>query len=209
MHRVGVHDPGHHLGVGVDVRGRDVALGADQDLDLGREASGQALELLHAQLLGVDDDPALAAAVGDADDRALPGHPHGEGLDLVERHVLVIAQPALGRSAPEVVLDAVSGEDLDAAVVHGDREVDGQLAARLAQDAAHADVHAEPLGRQVELALGDFPGVDRRRHMFGGHVKEILSGGRSATASSVWVVSRTAPRGAPPDPVGPKVAVDA
>ena len=33
---------------------------------------------------GIDDDAALAAAVRDADDRALPGHPHREGLDLVE-----------------------------------------------------------------------------------------------------------------------------
>ena len=63
---------------------RDVPLGADEDLDLGREPAGQALELLLAELLGVDDDAALAAAVRDADDGALPGHPHREGLDLVE-----------------------------------------------------------------------------------------------------------------------------
>ncbi len=47
VHRVGVHHPGHDLGVGVDVRGRDVLLGADEDLDLGEEAAGQPLELLH------------------------------------------------------------------------------------------------------------------------------------------------------------------
>ena len=124
VHRIGVHHPGHDLGVGVDVRGRDVLLGADQDLDLGEEAAGQALELLLAELLGIDDDAALAAAVRDADDRALPGHPHREGLDLVERDVLVVADAALGRAAAEVVLDAVAGEDLDRPVVHVDREVD-------------------------------------------------------------------------------------
>ena len=48
-----------------------------------------------------------------------------------------------------------------AAVVHVDREVDGQLAARLAQDLAHALVEVQSLGGQIELALGDFPGVDR------------------------------------------------
>ena len=84
VHGVGVHHPGHDLGVGVDVRRRDVLLGPDQDLDLGEEPAGQALELLLAELLGVDDDAALAAAVRDADDGALPGHPHREGLDLVE-----------------------------------------------------------------------------------------------------------------------------
>ena len=87
--------------------------GPIEDLDLGGEAAGQALELLHAELLGVDDHAALAAAVRDADDGAFPGHPHGEGLDLVEAHVLVVADAALGRAAAEVVLDAIAGEDLD------------------------------------------------------------------------------------------------
>ena len=88
--------------------------GPIEDLDLGEVAPGQALELLLAELLGVDDDAALAAAVRDADDGALPGHPHREGLDLVEGDVLVVADAALGRAAAQVVLDAVAGEDLDA-----------------------------------------------------------------------------------------------
>ncbi len=147
-------------GVGVDVRRRDVALGPDDDADLGRVAPGQALELALRELLGIDDHAALAAAVRDADDRALPGHPHRQRLDLVEGHVLVVADAALGRAAAEVVLDAVAGEDLDAAVVHVHREVDGQLAARLAQHAAQARVEVEPVGGQVELLLGHFPRVD-------------------------------------------------
>ena len=36
VHRVGVHHPGHDLGVGVHVRRGDVALRADEHLDLGR-----------------------------------------------------------------------------------------------------------------------------------------------------------------------------
>src|SRR5207342_758976 len=123
VHRVGVHDPGHRLGVRVHVRGGDVPLRPDDDADLGRVTPGQALELLVGQLLRVDDDATLATAVRDADDCALPGHPHREGLDLVEGHVLVVADAALGWSPAEVVLDAVAGEDLDAAVIHLHREV--------------------------------------------------------------------------------------
>ena len=151
VHRVRVHDPGHRLGVGVDVRGGDVALGADEDADLGREAAGQALELALAELLGVDDDAALAAAERDAHDGALPGHPHRQGLDLVEGDVLVVADAALGRAAAEVVLDAIAGEDLHRAVVHLHREVDRQLALRLAQDLAQSGRQVELLGSQVEL----------------------------------------------------------
>ena len=174
VHRVGVHDPGHDLGVRVDVRGGDVLLGADEDLDLREEAAAQRLELLLAELLGVDDHAALAAAVRDADDRALPGHPHREGLDLVEADVLVVADAALGRPAAEVVLDAVARVDLDRAVVHLHREVDGQLAAGLAQDAAEAGVEVEPLGGEVELLLGDLPGVDRRGDLLGRHGLEVV-----------------------------------
>ena len=137
-------------------------LGADDDADLGRVAAGQALELLVRELLGVDDDAALAAAVRDADDGALPGHPHRQGLDLVEGDVLVVADAALGRAAAQVVLDAVAGEDLDAAVVHLHREVDRQLAARFAQDPPQARIEVQAIGGQVELLLGDGPRIDRR-----------------------------------------------
>ena len=126
------------------------------------------------ELLGVDRDAALAAAVRDADDRALPGHPHREGLDLVERDVLVVADAALGRAAAEVVLDAVAGEDLDGAVVHVDREVDGQLAARLAEHRAEPRVEVEALRGEVELALRDLPGVDDGRRLLGGHGEGFL-----------------------------------
>ena len=81
----------------------------------------------------------------------------------------MVAHAALGRAAPEVVLDAVAGEDLDGAVVHRDREVDGQLAARLAQDAAHAGIHAEAFGGEIELPLRGLPGVDRGSDRLGGH----------------------------------------
>ena len=84
----------------------------------------------------------------------------------------MVADAALGRAAAEVVLDAVAGEDLDAAVVHLDREVDGELAARLAQDAAQAGVEVEPVGGEIELLLGDCPGVDRGRDVLRRHGTE-------------------------------------
>ena len=64
VHRVGVHDPGHDLGVGVDVRGRDVLLGADEDLDLGGEPAGERLELLQASFLGSTMTPPLPPPYG-------------------------------------------------------------------------------------------------------------------------------------------------
>ena len=121
--------------------------------------------------------PPLPPPYGMPDDRALPGHPHREGLDLVEADVLVVADAALGRAAAEVVLDAVAGEDLDRPVVHVDGEMDGQLAPRLAQDAAQAGVQLEPLGGQVELSLRDLPGIDRGRDVLGRHRRRTSSSG--------------------------------
>ena len=140
----------------------DVALWANQDRDLREISAAEALKLLAGQLLGVNDDAALAAAVRDAHDRALPGHPHREGFDLVERDVLVVADAALGRAAAEVVLHAVAGVDLDGPVVHLDREVDRQLAARLTEHAAKTGVQIEHLGGKVKLVLGDLPRIDGR-----------------------------------------------
>jgi hypothetical protein len=72
------------------------------------------------------------------------------------------------------VLDPVAGEDLHAPVIHVDREVHGQLAARLAQDAAQAGIEAEHLGGQIELPLGNLPGVDGRRCVLRRHERMVL-----------------------------------
>src|SRR5258706_15588178 len=84
VHRVGVHHPGHDLDVRVDVRGRNVLLGADEGRGLWEQPTWQVLQLLLSELLRVDDDATLWAAVRDAEDRALPGRPHARRLELVE-----------------------------------------------------------------------------------------------------------------------------
>ena len=86
----------------------------------------------------------------------------------------MVADAALGRTAAEVVLDPIAGEHLDRTVVHLDREVDGELTARLAKDAAEAGVEIQAVGGQVELLLRDMPGVDRRRDVFRRHERRIL-----------------------------------
>src|SRR5262249_59213244 len=83
------------------------------------------LQLAHGEPARIDDHAALGAAVGDVDDGALPGHPHRQRFDLVQGDVWVVPDAALGGAAIDVVLDAVAGEDLYAAVVHLDGEVAG------------------------------------------------------------------------------------
>ena len=123
--------------------------------------------------------PPLAPPYGKIDERALPGHPHRQRLHLVEADVGVVADAALGRAAAKVVLDAVAGEDLDAAVVHLHREVNGQLAAWLAQHAAKAGIEVEMFGGEIELPLRNRPWVDLDSSVFGCHRAETSGrGGR-------------------------------
>ena len=169
VHGVRVHDPGHRLRVRVHIGRRDVAVGADQELDLGRVAAGKRLELLRAHRLRIAHHATLRAAVGDPNDRALPGHPHRERFDLVERYRGVIADAAFARSARGVVLHAVAGEDLHHAVRHPHREVDRELALGRAEDPSHVWIEMELVRRDAELFKRDLPRIalgvvdDRRR----------------------------------------------
>ncbi len=146
-----VHHPGHRLLVRADVRGRDVLLRADDRHDLAGVATGHPLELVAAEQPRVDGHAALRAAVRDADERALPRHPHREGADLVHVRVGVEADAALGRAAGEVVLHAVALEDLQRAVVAPQRDRDLHRPAGRREHLVHALVEAELLDRLVEL----------------------------------------------------------
>ena len=63
----------------------------------------------------------------------------------------MVAEAALGRPARDVVLDAIAGEDLDAAVVQLHREADRELALRDPEHARMPGVEVEVVGRGVEL----------------------------------------------------------
>ena len=84
LHRVGVHHPGHRLLVRRHVRRRDVELRADERRELGGEAAREPRELGLRELARVAAHAALRAAVRQAQERALPGHPHRERGALAE-----------------------------------------------------------------------------------------------------------------------------
>ena len=104
-----------------------------------------------AERAGVTRDAALGAAEGHVDEGALPGHPHGQGAHVIEVRPRVEAKAALGRPARRAVLDAVAGEDLDAAVITPHREVHGPLALAHREEAAHALLEGKVIGRGAEL----------------------------------------------------------
>ena len=73
--------------------------------------------------VGIADDAAFAAAEGDVDHGAFPGHPGGQRADFVEGDVGREADAAFGGAARNGVLHAIAGEDLQAPVVELHRNV--------------------------------------------------------------------------------------
>ena len=70
----------------------------------------------------------------------------------------MVADPAFGGTAADVVLHAPAREDMDRAVVHADWEVNGQLSLDLAQGAARVVGEADDVCSCVKTPLGGLVG---------------------------------------------------
>ena len=105
--------------------------------------------------IGSTRTPPFAPPNGKTDDRAFPGHQHGEGGDLAEVDVGGEPDPAFGRAHGGEVLDPVTEEGLHLRIgVPSEREAHhGRL---LRDTEAVGDVVVQPHepGHPVELAGG-------------------------------------------------------
>ena len=118
VHRVGVHDPGHGLLIGIHIRRRHIALRADVIQDFRRVAPGNALQFPHRELGGITDNTAFGSSKGDIDDRALPGHFGGQASNFVQRHIRRVAKATLARPPSDTVLHAVAVKNSELSIVH-------------------------------------------------------------------------------------------
>ena len=139
-----VHDPGHGLGVGAQIGGGDVAIGAQDVLNVLGIAPGNRIKLPFAERQGIQLDATLGAPEWQVEQRGLPGHQHGQSADFVLVGHGVVAKAALVGAAGAVVLDAVAVEHLDAPVVHADRQRHPHVSPGLLQHAAGPGIQAQP-----------------------------------------------------------------
>src|SRR5438270_1649223 len=100
-----VHEPGHGLGVGADVRCRHVARRPEHLFDLVHERARDALKLSRLELARVAVDAAFGAAEWNADYGGLPGHQHRQRTYLVEVDLRVVANASLVGTTRAVVLN--------------------------------------------------------------------------------------------------------
>ena len=164
IHRIGVHEPGHHLLVGAHVGCHHVGVRPDERNHLLHVAPRQRLELMPGNGREVDPDAALGAAIGEAYQRAFPAHPDRKRGDLADIDAGGKAGAALGGTEGEVMLHSIAFEHRDGAVVAMNRTGDGDRPFRQQQAIAlvHRDRqmigdHAELVHRHVE----HWTGIDR------------------------------------------------
>src|SRR5271167_2286390 len=169
VHGIGVHNPGHGLLVGADVRGRNVALGTKPFAEFGGVAASNAFEFVFGKLGRIADDAALGAAEGNVDHGAFPGHPGGEGADFVDGDVGIEADTALAWATNGGVQDTVTSENLDLATVHADGDVNRDFLAGILQVAVDTVFEAEFLRGGFEARLSRLVNVQfilsSRRHV--------------------------------------------
>src|SRR5690606_17720122 len=122
-----------------------------------------ALELAQRERGRVALDAALGAAVGHVDERRLPGNQAGEGANLVQIDVGVVAQAALEGAAGVVVLDAVAAEVADGTIIHLDDELHFELPFGGDQEFSISLGQAQQVESALYEQVGRLGGVIHRR----------------------------------------------
>ena len=154
IHRIGVHEPGHHLLVRAHVRRHHVRPRSYEGNHLLHVAATEVLELFGLERARIDRDAALAAAEGKIGERAFPAHPDGERGDFADVHIRGEARAALGRTERQMMLHPVANKDLRPIVLHADRAGDDDRALRIEQPVAFVLGDAEMVSDDRELIAG-------------------------------------------------------
>ncbi len=166
VHRIGVHEPGHHLLVGAHVRRHHVGVRPDKGNHLLHVAPRQPLQFALGNRGEIDPHPALGAAIGQTDQRAFPAHPDRQCSDLADIDRRREPGAALGRAEGEVMLHAIALEYRDRAVVAMDRTRDGDRPFRQQNAVALVHRNRQMIGNDAELVhrhVENRTGIDGHR----------------------------------------------
>ena len=154
MHRIGVHDPRHGLFIGAHVGRHDIHLRSDEGNHLLGEPAREPLNFRARHFGGITRNAALGSPVRQARQRAFPAHPHGQRGYLPQRHVGMIAQPALGGAEREVMLHAVAGKNFGGTIVEANGQRDDHGALGKFEAVAMTPGNLQVVGNDVKLPAG-------------------------------------------------------
>ena len=151
VHRIGVHEPRHHLLVGAHVGRHDVDPRADERDHLLHVAARHVLQFARRKRRRVDRHAALAAAIRQFGEGAFPAHPDRQRRDFAEVDVGPKTRAALGRAERQVMLNAEALKNRGAAVIPMDRHRDDDGALGQQQPVALVERDVEMVGDDMEL----------------------------------------------------------
>lgn len=164
IHRIGVHEPRHHLFVGAHVRRHHVGVRTDERNHLLHVTSRQSFQFAPGDRGRIDADAAFRAAIGQTHQRAFPAHPDRQRRHLADIDARREARAALGRPHCQVMLHAIALEHRDRAVVAVDRAGHRDRAFRQQQPVALVMRNGQMVCDHRELPRGHVEnrtGIDR------------------------------------------------
>src|SRR3989338_10195797 len=118
-----VHHPSHDRCIGVDVRSRDILVRADKVCHCFYISPAQMFKLMGRELLWINRNPSLGAAIRDICHSAFECHPECKRLYLILADIWMITDAALCWPEDIIIMDAYRWIDIDGLVIHGDSKV--------------------------------------------------------------------------------------
>src|SRR3989338_1699536 len=118
-----VHHPSHDRCIGVDVRSRDILVRADKVCHCFHISPAQMFKLMGRELLWINRNPSLGAAIRDICHSAFECHPECKRLYLILADIWMITDAALCWPEDIIIMDAYRWIDIDGLVIHGDSKV--------------------------------------------------------------------------------------
>lgn len=132
-HAVSVHDPCHNLTICINIRCRNILIWSDDRKDTCGITTGKTYKLRSGKLGRINFDSPLGTAVRNIYNRTFKGHPGCKRFYFVHIGILMVTDAALARSTCAGMLNTVSLEYLNGAVIHTDRDRNLKFTFRVAK----------------------------------------------------------------------------
>jgi len=153
-HAIGIHDPGHHLRVGVDIRSRNVLFRTNEWQNRTGITASHVLKFRLRHLFGIAGYSPFASAKWNVDHCALPSHPSGEGFHFIKRNSGMIPDSTFGWAPRRAVLNSVALKLLNMTVVHPHREGHLQDPLRVLDHIPNIDAQVQCVRREIKILHG-------------------------------------------------------
>jgi hypothetical protein len=137
-----VQHPKHVLRIGHNIWSRDIEIRAYVSSDLPDPSAAQLLDFVQAEIMGIANDSPFGSAQGYVDHRTLPGHPHRESPDGIDRFKRMKSYASFAGTPGVIVLDPKTAKYLNPSVIHSNGDTKMIFPYRIAQQIPRWSIEA-------------------------------------------------------------------